>query len=365
MGEKGGEIAEADALVSQVEDAIPLGDWEALVMLAVVRERAYRLGGDLTSAMQACKEMETLGRQGDNPMSVAFAMCARAEIRKLQGRLRHAESIYKQVGHAGQSGDQQRLVITAFRNVGLADLLLERNELGKAVVRSRRAVEALRRIQASGTHISLVLAYSVLVRVLTARGEFKAARQAVWRGKRAGERENQLPGFMEELSAASMGLWIASGDLARAAKWGEEYESDSGDNGAADERLELSFIRLLVFSGRVGEAIERLSQSEHLAIAMGRLGALIQILAAKAVALAIQNREPEALNTLTECLCLASPEGYRRSILHEGAPVANLLKLGVSSGTWRDEPELLEYAMVLLAAFEEDTLMQIQVRQRR
>jgi LuxR family maltose regulon positive regulatory protein len=93
----------------------------------------------------------------------------------------------------------------------------------------------------------------------------------------------------------------------------------------------------------------------HAAEDGARTGSVIEILALRALALQVQRASGEALATLERALTLAEPEGYVRTFVDEGAPMATLLRQmlrGRRQGE-RDQRRgaLLGYARRLLAAF--------------
>ena len=62
-----------------------------------------------------------------------------------------------------------------------------------------------------------------------------------------------------------------------------------------------------------------------------RWGHVIELLVLRALVLDAQDREDGALETLVRALALAEPEGYLRTFLDEGAPMARLLSRVVAT----------------------------------
>jgi LuxR family maltose regulon positive regulatory protein len=100
-----------------------------------------------------------------------------------------------------------------------------------------------------------------------------------------------------------------------------------------------------------------LERLHDLAVRQGRLGSRIEVRVLQALALAAGTDEAGALDTLTEALTLAWPEGYVRVFVDEGAPMA--LLLGKLMAARRNRPALAtgvppNYLRQLAAAFDQD-----------
>jgi LuxR family maltose regulon positive regulatory protein len=88
----------------------------------------------------------------------------------------------------------------------------------------------------------------------------------------------------------------------------------------------------------------------------GRAGSEVEILALQGLGLHGKQDVQEALHALERALALAQPEGYVRTFVDEGAPMATLLR-EILKGRRQGERSqlrraLLDYARRLLAAFE-------------
>jgi LuxR family maltose regulon positive regulatory protein len=79
-----------------------------------------------------------------------------------------------------------------------------------------------------------------------------------------------------------------------------------------------------------------------------RAGSLIHILPLLALAFQAQGDVDRALSALSRVLILAEPEGYVRTFVDEGEPMARLLRQALSRGIAPD------YVARLLAAFEQE-----------
>jgi LuxR family maltose regulon positive regulatory protein len=95
----------------------------------------------------------------------------------------------------------------------------------------------------------------------------------------------------------------------------------------------------------MGQATQLLERLLGAALAGGRAGSAIEILVLQALALQAGGDGAAASLPLERALALAEPEGYVRTFVDEGAPMAALLQAGVKRGV------APSYARALLAAF--------------
>jgi LuxR family maltose regulon positive regulatory protein len=88
---------------------------------------------------------------------------------------------------------------------------------------------------------------------------------------------------------------------------------------------QITSARLLHAQGRPHEALQLLEGPREAAEANGRTRDLIEILSLRALAQWAANEKERAVGTLAEALISAAPEGYVRTFVDEGPPMATLL----------------------------------------
>jgi LuxR family maltose regulon positive regulatory protein len=148
--------------------------------------------------------------------------------------------------------------------------------------------------------------------------------------------------------AARARLWLAQGNLAAASRWAQASRLTLNDASGYEREFEyITLSRVLIAQGRPDQALLFLVRLPTLAEPMGRIGRVIQILNLQALAYQVQGDEVQALVALRRSLSLAEPEGYIRSFVDEGEPMAHLLRRALARGITPG------YASRLLAAFGE------------
>lgn len=124
----------------------------------------------------------------------------------------------------------------------------------------------------------------------------------------------------------------------------------------ARESIYSELVRALIVLDRAAEAIPLLGRLLEAARSMGRQGDEIRYLVLFSLAHYRQEDIPAALDSLSQALILAKPQGYVRIFVDEGFPMAELLLLAVSQDISPD------YASELLAAFPEDVRVTIDAK---
>ena len=145
-------------------------------------------------------------------------------------------------------------------------------------------------------------------------------------------------------------LHIAQGNLRAATRWSQQRELSATDDIDYSSELEyLTLARLLLVQGKHEEAEDLLRRLIEAAEAGGRGRTVIESLVLQALVHRARNDERGAFVALRRALTLAEPEGYIRTFVDEGEPMADLLRRLLKA--WRKErPEdvPLEYVGKLL-----------------
>ena len=141
-------------------------------------------------------------------------------------------------------------------------------------------------------------------------------------------------------------MWLAQGRVADALGWVAQRGLSATDElGYLREFEHLTLARVLTADERVDPAVDLLDRLAHAAEEGQRFGTLIEIRVVQALAYQLRGDQEPALTSLQAALTLAEPEGYVRTFVDEGPPMAGLLKAAADQGI------ASRYAGRLLAAF--------------
>ncbi len=232
--------------------------------------------------------------------------------------------------------------------VGMSELARERGDLQAAmqhVMHSRELGEHL------GLPQNRYRWCVALARIRQAEGDLDGAVELVDVAERlyAGD---FFPN-VRPVAALRARVWVAQGRLAEALAWaGERRLSVEDELSYLREYEHITLARILqAAAGRdradhgTGGTLRLLARLLPAAEAGGRMGSVIEILLLQALAHQARGDIPAALAPLTRALALAEPEGYVRTFVDEGAPMADLLETAAKRGI------APQYARRLLTAF--------------
>jgi LuxR family maltose regulon positive regulatory protein len=338
IADRTGDGSRAMELAQLADELLPPGDLMSRSLVPYILGRAYRTTGDLMGAARAASEMVRIGRAAGNEMTTVMGMCEQATLYKLWGQLRRASDLYRQAQQLKIEQGELNFVTWALVDVGLADLLIEQNELVAARQRLERVVHNLEEMSWGGAPTDLVLAYTTLTRVLTAQGDLADASAALQKAESARQHHNDFPGFKGVIASCQVELWLARGELDQAIRWSQRFTGEDKTGGAllTDELEQIALARVRVAEGRTKEAHNLLARLAEVTAAGGRQGRHIQVLVLQALALYAQKKTAGAIAALEKALSLAEPEGYVRVFVDGGQPMAELLRAVSSRGLLPD-----------------------------
>jgi LuxR family maltose regulon positive regulatory protein len=229
--------------------------------------------------------------------------------------------------------------------LGIAEVLYEWNDLDGAMHYVTEGVRLLER----GRFITyLLFGHSLRGHVCFAQGDVNGAQAAVQQAERLAQ-GGDFAYMAAELGGLRARLDLAQGNAAVADRWAREHRwtpDDALDH--AREVEQIAVARVLIAQDRPGDVLSLLARLLDAAQAAGRMWDAIRILALQALAFDAQDDPDAALAALEQALTLAEPEGYVRTFVDEGEPMAGLLRRALSRGIVPD------YVARLLAAFGDE-----------
>ena len=306
--------------------------------------------GDLSGAYAAYAESVAGLTKAGFLADVLGCTITLGDIRRTQGQLTAAVRTYEQALALAESAvGSETLRGTADMHVGLAGVLVERNDLAGAA----------RHLSIShdlGDHNGLPQnAYRwrvVTSRLRAAEGDLDEALRLL------DEADDVYVGDfspnVQPVPAVRARLRIRRAELADAQEWVDERGLSTGDAPSyLSEYEHLTLVRLLIALQRtdrgshdIDDALVLLDRLLAAAELGGRSGSVIEIVMLQAEANDARGESSTALSALRRAVNLAQPEGYVRLFADQGAAMAALLK---ELRTQRDAPSSVSQLLAATA----------------
>jgi LuxR family maltose regulon positive regulatory protein len=305
--------------------------------------------GDLEAAHQGYAEGMAHLQMARHIADVVGCAIALADIRMAQGRLHDAMRIYEHTLQLATAQGEPVVRGTAGLYVGMSELHRERNDL-------HAATQHLLSSQGLGEHNGLPqhrYRWRVaMARIREAEGDLAGALDLLHEAERRYVRDF-MPN-VRPIAALKTWVWVAQGRLGEALGWAREQGLSAQDElsyGREFEHITLARVLLTQYTidradHFMREAIGLLHRLLQAAEAGERTGSVIEILVLLSLAHQAHGDIPAALALLQQALTLAEPEGYVRTFVDEGPPMAQLLLEAAARGI------MPNYTGKLLAACE-------------
>ncbi|HEY7102301.1 MAG TPA: LuxR C-terminal-related transcriptional regulator [Mycobacteriales bacterium] len=317
---------ELDATVAHARAALslaPPGD-------DLIRAAAGALGGlaswatgDLAGAHAAYTEsvagLASVGFVAD----VLGCSITLGDIRSTQGRLGDALRTYRQALDLAETEAGAPLRGTADMHVGIATVLLERDELAAAA-------EHLATSRRLGEHKGLpqnpYRERLALARLREAEGDLDAALELVDEADRV--YNGDYSPNVRPVPAVRARLRLRRGELGPANAWVRERQLSVEDELSYLREYEhVTLARLLLAREDLDDSVGLLDRLLSAAEEGQRGGTAIEVQLLRALALRAGGDQAAALDALARAVTRAEPEGYVRLFADEGPPMAALLRL--------------------------------------
>ena len=316
---------------------------------ALCLAQAYEASGDLEAAIAAFAEAGALAQVAGHDYIALSAMASEAHLQLARGSLRKADDVLRRaLRFAAEWGSELMPAVGSLR-IGMGELLYERGDLDAA---ERHLTEGAELAGRTGDVEILMWGHVAVSQVRLARGDAVGALAVA----REAERVAKSSGADQAIVDAAVWkarLHLARDDLA-AASSEQERAAGVGEIRRYSWELErMVLARLLVARNEPDEALRLLTRLHETAKTAGRT---IEVLALQALALRAKGEKERAVSTLAQALVLAEPEGYVRTFVDEGPPMAELLSEALEARQ-RDRlnpPIPAHYLRKLLAALERD-----------
>jgi LuxR family maltose regulon positive regulatory protein len=299
-------------------------------MLANVRATAM-LGMAHVRAGEPVEAQRAFSKAVDSaPEGMGYAMapiiCNLAETQYIQGQLRQCWQTCQRAIAAG-TVDGQRHATTGFAGLLQGKILYEWNDLEAAERSLQQGLDLLRH-GGIGAHFGNLDA--ALAQTKQALGDHEGARATIQRAVQRAQSAN-IARLVLQARAYEARIWLARGELELARGWARDYRQLGATEYVRDFE-DCTLARILLADDQPNEALTLLDGMVPSAEANGRRGNLIEILALRALAQQALGEENAAVHDLARALSEAEPEGYTRTFVDMGQPMAALLKRSTTYG---------------------------------
>jgi LuxR family maltose regulon positive regulatory protein len=281
------------------------------------------MSGELEEAERAYTEALHISRLADNAPMAIITSSALADILMQRGRLHRATRIYSETLQMATRPDGERSPLADRLYAGLSRVSYEWNHLEVAAGYAHDCVELCRQW---GNFDLLAVGYLMLARLGYAQGHPEQAETAMQAAQQLVSEDRLSPRRSVWVQSALARLWIAQGNLERAAHIVQQSGLRLDDAVPYLRETEyLTLLRLLLAQGDHDAALALSGRLLQQAEATHRIGRVIEILVLQAHAFQGKKELVQALAVLEKAIALAQPEGYVRVFLDEGEPMAKLL----------------------------------------
>lgn len=284
---------------------------------------ANELRGDVTAANRAYAESARESEAAHNHLIALIALGNRARLLETEGKLRQAAAACGDALRiaAGQ-GDRPSPAV-GMAHVELGRLNYEWNDLGAAQRHLETALDIGRK---SGIVELGVASLMDLARTRLAQGNLEDTVLVTAQAHELAHTFEVSSGLAAQLAIHQARLWLRQGQTARVSQWAQQQGLSADDEHRPGQYLEQVILaRLLIARGEPVAASGFLSRLVQAAESQGRWGQAIELSVLQGLALQAQGDLEQALGALCQALLRAEPEGYVRTFIDEGAPMAELL----------------------------------------
>ncbi len=298
--------------------------------------------GHLPEAERAFIHIVDEGRESGQLHLMLTAGSILGRIQRAQGRLEAAFRTYQEgLEFAARTGPTV-VLSAAVAHVGMAEVLYERNQLDQAL---HHAGEGISLGQQLTSTQALATGLATMAWIRQAMRNLVGARQAMDEAHQV-MLAAEVVSLFNPVPAEWARLLLAQGGVKAVARWVEARGLEVGDEPSYARELDyIVLARYLLAQNTPEKALDLLERLDTAAKAQARIGSVIQIQVLQALGFQAAGKADQAMKVLTQTLLHAEPEGYIRTFVDEGKPMAALLHSALSRGVTPD------YTSRLLASF--------------
>lgn len=349
-----GDVSRSISLSRRALGLLPEDNFTLRGIVAYLLGGAYSMSGDLAAASESLSEAITTSRKAGNSFVALLATRGLAEQQVMAGRLHRAADLY---GEALRHTQQRPIPATGLAHVGMGELLYEWDDLNGA---RRHLTEGIALGEQSGSTSIVLPGHALLARVKWAQGDLEGALRAIQEDETTAQGMTPSSRDLNRIVAFGARLRLAQGDVEGAARLLEERGIGvHADPNHLNVLEHVTLARVLITRRELDAAQDLLERSLGVAEATGSMGSAVEILAVEALEFDARGDESGAMAALGRALSLAEPEGYVRTFVDEGEPMATLLQKWLRAqrkerfSSFNPQDVSSEYVRRLLTAFRQ------------
>jgi LuxR family maltose regulon positive regulatory protein len=328
---------EAEQYAHRALAMLPESDVRTRSLVAVLLGMLQRMNFQYAAARETLSGTLALARASGQEYAMVDLLCQLARVEATQGYLNRSAAICRKALQMAEEYGRvsgERLPVVSYAHVTLASILREWNQLDDAKGHAEAAIDLSRQW---GHPSSLVNGYIALLSIHLALGDIPSALNTV-------RKMRQLDTHVRQRYSLWLETWelkvrLAVGDVDSAARWADDRDltfPDASHWMHSVMNLVLAKMRIAQFNrGTVQNLDDTIA---HLAVSVERMEMMeswrgtIELLILQSIALQAIGEDDRAIAALARALSLAEPEGYVRTFIDEGEPMAILLRQAAGRG---------------------------------
>ena len=344
-----GDVGGMVQFSSEALDLLPKSDLTWRNLTAVVLGNAHGFKGDMAAAYDARYEaMQACVAAGDIYLNIMASLEVAITLRAM-GRLKETLEICQTQMLVAREYKLLQTRNVAWLLAVWGETLVEFNDLDEGVQRAR---EGFLIAEESGDLPIIGWSLFCLIRALFSRGDLKEAEEII-QGIEKNSVHIQYPGWvLSQLAAWKTRIYLKQNNIEEASKWMDNLSLDPERGIKPVDEIHFFLLseyvvvaRVLIGQSRWEDTVQLL---QHLLVAAekgNRISKTIEILLLLSIAYQALENTDHALSELKKALIIAEPEGFIRTLVDEGPPMASLLFEALQRDIYP------EYVQRLLAAF--------------
>ena len=277
-----------------------------------------------------------MGRLSGDMNALVDALADLAALQFTQGKLNQAARTCREAMQIAETASERlglKAPVIGSVYIRFSLILREWNEVSAAREYTK---EGLLLCKHWGHMPYIFQAYFELAKTLQVAGESDDALYAIQEAERVAS--NLSPWYIERAAVFRPWQQLLTGNVSAAAHWAQASGLNSND------RFKFEYIeqycllaKVLLATGKLKQALELVDKLLEMANSADALRYVVEVLALKALVLSgisdhgsVQEKMDSALPCLEQALNLAESEGFVRTFVEKGAPMATLLQHALS-----------------------------------